>query len=336
MAAYYTKGTPAIALTLARAENIDTELTTIVAAFDKIPEQLSLEQARQAFATDTGAADAYLVALPATLLAYTTGLQIVMKAVNANTGASTIDVDGLGVKSIKRFNGDALQSGDIPAGAMVTLNYDGVNFVTGGDAVTAAAASATAAATSETNAAASETAAAASETAAAVSAAVFFPAGTVMLFHQEFAPTSWTKDVATTLDNAALRIVTDTMWASGKAGATAFDSVFGSGKSSAGYALLAADVPNHGHADTFSVSSSGAHTHAVETHQSGGAVTAIPRTSDSDGATNSNLANKAVSDGAHTHPLAGAVTATSGGGGTHSHTLSLDLHYINMIIATKD
>ena len=128
MADYYTPGTPATPNTLARAENIAAELVTIAAAFNKIPEQLSLEQGRAVYALDTGAADAYVVALPATLAAYTTGLNIIMKAVNVNTGASTINVDGLGVKSIKRFNGDALSAGDIPAGGMIGLHYDGTNF----------------------------------------------------------------------------------------------------------------------------------------------------------------------------------------------------------------
>ena len=126
--AYYTPGTPATANTLARAENIAAELVTIAAAFDKVPEQLSLEQGRAVFAQDTGAANAYVIALPATPAAYTTGLTIIMKAVNVNTGASTVNVDSLGVKSIKRFNGDALIAGDIPAGGMVGLHYDGTNF----------------------------------------------------------------------------------------------------------------------------------------------------------------------------------------------------------------
>ena len=133
---YYTKGTPATANTLARAENVDAELVTIVAAFDKIPEQLSLEQDRAAFATDTGAADAYVVAMPATLLAYTTGLSVRMKAVNANTGASTINVDGLGVKTITRFNGDALLAGDIPADSVLEFYYDGTNFQLAGGPAT--------------------------------------------------------------------------------------------------------------------------------------------------------------------------------------------------------
>lgn len=128
MADYYTPGTPATANTLARAESIAAELVTIKASFDKIPEQLSLEQDRAAYALDTGVADAYLVALPATLLAYTTGLSVRMKAVNANTGPSTLNVDGLGVKPIKRSNGDALTAGDIPAGSVFEYHFDGTNF----------------------------------------------------------------------------------------------------------------------------------------------------------------------------------------------------------------
>lgn len=136
MAAYYTPGTPAVKLTLARAENIATELTTLESAFNKIPEQVSLEQDRVAYALDTGAADAYLVAMPNTWTAYTTGASLRMKAVNANTGASTVNVDGLGVKSIKRFNGDALLAGDIPADSVLEFYYDGTNFQLAGGPAT--------------------------------------------------------------------------------------------------------------------------------------------------------------------------------------------------------
>ena len=130
---YYTKGTPATRLTLARAENIAAELTTIVAAFDKVPPQLELEQDRAAYALDTGAVNAYAVALPHTLAAYTAGLGIRVKIVNANTGASTINVDSLGVKTITRLDGTGLSAGDLPAGAVVELYYDGANFQLSGN-----------------------------------------------------------------------------------------------------------------------------------------------------------------------------------------------------------
>ena len=335
--AYYTAGTPATANTLARAENIATELTTIVAAFDKVPEQLSLEQGRAAYALDTGAADAYLLALPATLLAYTTGLTIIMKAVNANTGASTVNVDSLGVKSIKRVNGDALVAGDIPAGSIVTLHYDGTNFRTGGDAVTAAAASAAAAATSETNAATSETNAASSASAAAASAAAFFPSGTVMLFHQSAAPTGWTKDTAATLNDAALRVVTSTAWASGKAGATAFSSVFGSGKVAGSTTLTGGQSGTSAHLHTAGTYAVGAHVHVQSTFTATNAsdhLTASIGNSLSDTPTNTNMASTASTQPSFSGSSANSSEANADD--SHTHTLSLDLHHIMIIIATKD
>ena len=140
---------------------------------------------------------------------------------------------------------------------------------------------------------------------AQVKPASSFPAGTLMLFHQTAAPTGWTKDTAATLDNAALRVVTSTAWASGKQGATAFDSVFGSGKTAGNYTLLNADVP--------------AHTHDVYKHAS-----------KFDGGTGDFPA------GATSGSTYAPGTTSSGGGGSHDHTLSLDLNYINMIIASKD
>jgi hypothetical protein len=82
------------------------------------------------YAVDTGAADAYVVTLDPAPTAYTAGMTIAFKAVNANTGASTVNVNGLGVKSLKKNGGTALSSGDIPAGYIVVAIYDGTNFQT--------------------------------------------------------------------------------------------------------------------------------------------------------------------------------------------------------------
>ncbi len=159
-----------------------------------------------------------------------------------------------------------------------------------------------------------------------------FPANTSMLFYQSAAPTGWTKDIASTLGNHAIRLMTDVAWSGGSKGNTVFDTVFGAGKSSTGYELLAADVPNHTHADTLSVASGGAHTHDIQlfTSASGG------RGFSGASASNQTVSNAALSAGAHGHTISGSVTATSGGGGTHAHGLSLDLNYVNVIRATKD
>ncbi len=137
------------------------------------------------------------------------------------------------------------------------------------------------------------------------------PATTVMLFHQSAAPTGWTKDVASTLDNAALRVVASTAWASGKSGATAFDSVFGSSKNAGDTTLTAAQsgLPAHLHA-----SGNGG---AFLTDGPGGPSTWAT------GAAANTTANTASDT---------AASAAS----RHNHTLSLDLNYINLILATKD
>ncbi|MBR0693692.1 hypothetical protein [Bradyrhizobium lablabi] len=80
---------------------------------------------------DTGTANAYVVTFVAGQpipLALTAGLTVKFKALNANTGASTVNVNGLGNVSIRRGNGIALSANDIVSGGVVELTYDGTNF----------------------------------------------------------------------------------------------------------------------------------------------------------------------------------------------------------------
>jgi len=85
------------------------------------------------YAADTGAADAYAIALDPTLSEYITGMPIFFKAANTNTGASTLDINGLGTKSIKKSTDVDLVAGDIKAGQIVLVVYDGTNFQMIGD-----------------------------------------------------------------------------------------------------------------------------------------------------------------------------------------------------------
>jgi hypothetical protein len=81
------------------------------------------------YAVDTGAANAYSVTFssPATV-AYSAGLTISFKAANANSGASTLNVNSLGTKSIVTPAGAAISAGAIAAGQVATVVYDGTNF----------------------------------------------------------------------------------------------------------------------------------------------------------------------------------------------------------------
>ena len=86
------------------------------------------------YAADSGAADAYVmtmifgqeaVSFPQ---AYVAGLRVAFKAANANTGASTLNINAIGVKTIKKNGNQDLQANDIKAGQVVELRYDGTNF----------------------------------------------------------------------------------------------------------------------------------------------------------------------------------------------------------------
>jgi hypothetical protein len=82
------------------------------------------------YAVDTGAANAYTITLnPApSSQASLIGVPIVFKAVNANTTASTLNVNGLGVVAIKNNDGTAILGGAIPANSIVQVVYDGTNY----------------------------------------------------------------------------------------------------------------------------------------------------------------------------------------------------------------
>lgn len=80
------------------------------------------------YSADTGAANAYVVTLSPVPAAYTTGMVINFKAANANTGASTVNVNGLGTKNITKEGATALAANDIVVGQLVTIIYDGTEF----------------------------------------------------------------------------------------------------------------------------------------------------------------------------------------------------------------
>lgn len=76
---------------------------------------------------DGGANDAYFIAVPG-VTAYATGQSFTFKATTANTGAATLNVNSLGAKTIKKNHDQDLDTGDIEAGQMITVIYDGTNF----------------------------------------------------------------------------------------------------------------------------------------------------------------------------------------------------------------
>lgn len=75
------------------------------------------------YALDTGAANAYVIALNPAITAYTNGVVVRAKVANANTGASTLNAGG-GVVPLVNDVGSALAVGDLPAGSVFAAAYD--------------------------------------------------------------------------------------------------------------------------------------------------------------------------------------------------------------------
>jgi len=80
------------------------------------------------YGADAGGDDTYSVTLDPVPAAYYAGMEVNFKPTTANTGACTLDVNGLGAKTIKKNVSTDLETGDIQAGQMVKVLYDGTNF----------------------------------------------------------------------------------------------------------------------------------------------------------------------------------------------------------------
>jgi hypothetical protein len=111
----YTYSGAFIPGTLARAEQLTSEFTSVQTAFADFAYQ----------GIDTGAANAYVVTTGgAPSGAYADGQLVQFKAVNASTGACTINVNGIGVVALTRANGSASQAGDVTANTWFTAAYN--------------------------------------------------------------------------------------------------------------------------------------------------------------------------------------------------------------------
>ena len=82
------------------------------------------------YAADTGAANAYVITLSPAVTAYAAGQRFSFKATNANTAASTLNVNALGVKNIYRHDSlSALTGGEIVVNGIYEVTYDGTQFL---------------------------------------------------------------------------------------------------------------------------------------------------------------------------------------------------------------
>jgi hypothetical protein len=232
-----------------------------------------------------------------------------------NTGAVTLNVDGLGAKPLRKTgSSDDFSTGDLNTGQLVVAAYNPTSddFQVIGPITEPGA----------------------------------IPAATKMLFIQTAAPTGWTKSVSAAHENKALRLTTG---AASTGGSTAFTSVFTT------RTILQANLPavNLTNSLTAAAHSHGAGTYAVGTSISNGtSVTRGLSVSGGDARTSGgsgqyvqendfafanetlSLASGTVSGtSAASTTLAVTGTVALGGSGT---AVDFAVAYVDAIVATKD
>lgn len=150
-----------------------------------------------------------------------------------------------------------------------------------------------------------------------------FPSGTVMLFAQTSAPTGWTKDT-TNFNNSALRVVTGSVVNGGSVDfTTAFASQTPSGSVSINTSGLSAG------ATTLSTSQIPSHTHTIGSAGDGSESPLSARY----GANPTATYNSGSTGGgnSHSHSMSGSATGSFTG-----NAINLAVKYVDVIRATKD
>lgn len=75
-----------------------------------------------------GTVDAITLTPSPAVLSYGEGTHFIFISTGANTGATTVNVSGIGAKALTKNGTTALSAGDIGASAIVQIIYDGTRF----------------------------------------------------------------------------------------------------------------------------------------------------------------------------------------------------------------
>ncbi len=128
-----------------------------------------------------------------------------------------------------------------------------------------------------------------------------FAAGTRMSFQQTSAPTGWTKDTTAAINDSLLRLATGTVTTGGTTGFSTWAAQTVTGATT----LSTTQIPSHSHT-------------LQKAAGEGANLTQVDRGSGGSGATDT------------------LTTSSTGGGQSHTHSLTQSLKYYDFIIAAKD
>jgi len=161
-----------------------------------------------------------------------------------------------------------------------------------------------------------------------------------MVFYQASAPTGWTKSTAH--DNKALRVV------SGSGGGSGGSWPLSSGDTSSSGGSHTHSTPSHSHSHSLSAGSHTLSTAEMPSHdhnlkrQNGEYYSfyGVQQSNKWDSVNwDGGVTQTTGGGGSHSHSLSGSITSggsgTSGSAGAHTHTISAP-QYIDVIVCTKD
>lgn len=106
----------------------------VMANFNKIVNDVNTNVIFPAFsqqnyyAADSGAANAMVVTLSPAPALYVAGMVVNVKVAVANTGATTINANGLGAQNVVNLDGSVLKGSQLLAASIAQLIYDGTQF----------------------------------------------------------------------------------------------------------------------------------------------------------------------------------------------------------------
>jgi len=107
--------------------------SNVIAAINEIHQALVAHKADYTkqipYAITSGSVNAYTVSTNPALSELVAGAAITVKIHAQNTGASTLNWDSKGAKSIKNPDGSDVSAGDLALNGVYTLRYDGSNFI---------------------------------------------------------------------------------------------------------------------------------------------------------------------------------------------------------------
>ena len=108
-------------LWLSEVENNTTNPNTGGAGWAQLATVLAVQSGASNFSIAGGTANALTVTLSPAPTSLPTGMKIQIQTTATNTGAATLNVNGLGVAQITTADGDPLNAGDIPNNSIITV-----------------------------------------------------------------------------------------------------------------------------------------------------------------------------------------------------------------------